>query len=92
MENNRQLANFRFYEKLKAGLGAAGFTAVLAEGLFSSNTAARIFGVSLPIIDRLGGFGTILLSLIAFFVASFLSDVTEAESKKEASMTNMEER
>ena len=80
MPQSRNFSTFRFLEKLRAGLGAAGLVAVLGETLLSSGLVARVFGGSLlPFGERLGGLSLIALSLIAFFVFSLLSDVTDDE-------------
>ena len=85
MAEDRSLSIFRFLEKLKAGLGAAGLVAVLGEGLFSSGLATGVFGLGLPVVERLGNFGVVGLSVVVFFVVSLLSDISADEAKRETS-------
>ncbi len=92
MAESRSLSTFRFLEKLKAGLGAAGLAAILAESLFSSGMLARSLGVSPSASDRLGGLATVAIAVIAFFLASFFTDITEAEARKEFPPARAEDR
>ena len=84
MAESKGLSVFRFLEKLKAGLGAAGLVAVLLEGLLSSGAIVRMFGISGLLLDRLSGIGIVGLSIIVFFVVSIFSDLTEDESRKKS--------
>jgi hypothetical protein len=83
--SSRSNSTFRFLERLKAGFGAAGLVAILGEGLLSSGFAARALGLAIPVAERLSAVGVVVLSIITFFVVSFLTDISEDEVKKESS-------
>lgn len=92
MGKNKDLLIFLFLEKLKAGLGAAGLVAILAEALSSAGAIARILGLSLPVIERLGHFGSVGLAVIVFFIVSFFSDITDAETKGKSTVTKEDDQ
>jgi hypothetical protein len=53
---------------------------------------ARSLGVSPSASDRLGGLATVAIAVIAFFLASFFTDITEAEARKEFPPARTEDR
>ena len=76
----RSSSTYILLERFRAGLGAAGTIAVLAEGISSSRVLTGVFGLSALsgiLVDTIIG----IISVTAFVVASYVVDIPSSSDK-----------